>query len=463
MRQDDDQPRQPYRTARTRRTAASRRRRNHARPLRQYVFEQWLRQVGLRKAAMLLGGALLALYVMCSLPGLLQGSRLSGAEAVSSSDAPQALPTVTPAQPRALNAQSQAAPAGGESGAVPVAPPATPEPLSLEQQLDAYLSGLEQEGTFSGAVLVARGDALLLSKGYGMADHAQHIANTPQTRFRLASLTKPFTALAVLMLHHRGQLNIHDSICTYLETCPEAWQPVTIRHLLSHTSGLPNYTDFFEFELTEMVRTTPDELTARFRDMPLKSEPGALYYYNNSGYLLLGIIIERVSGQSYEDFLRANIFEPLQMDNTGYDHNSQRIQSQALGYASPGIEAPFLDTSTLHASGSLYSTVEDMHRWQRALDTEQFIPADLRAEMFTPIHRGYGYGWKIGTLYQHRATWHPGFINGFSTYMARYPDDQVFIIVLSNMPVSSAQTIGEHLGRLIFAPPTPTAPPTLQP
>jgi CubicO group peptidase (beta-lactamase class C family) len=258
------------------------------------------------------------------------------------------------------------------------------------------------------------------------------------------------------MLHSRGQLNIHESICTYLPECPPAWQPVTVRHLLSHTSGIPNYTDFLEFETTEMNATTPEELVMRFRDLPLGYEPGTLYYYNNSGYVLLGIIIEQVSGQPYEEFLRTNIFEPLEMSHTGYDHNAGTIgDGQALGYRTPGVVAPFLDTSTLHAAGSLYSTVEDMYRWDRALYTDYLIPQPLIEEMFTPVQWDYGYGWKITTRHNRRALLHPGFINGFSTHMVRYPDERVFIIVLSNLEIANTPAISNHIAQLVFEGPQP--------
>jgi CubicO group peptidase (beta-lactamase class C family) len=252
------------------------------------------------------------------------------------------------------------------------------------------------------------------------------------------------------MLQEQGKLHIQDPICLYLQDCPDTWQPLTIRHLLTHTSGLPNYTDFIDYEDTEMLPTTTDELIARFRDKPLLFEPGSTYSYCNSGYVLLGVIVEQASGQAYEDFLQTHIFEPLEMHNTGYDHNVDVIRDQASGYRAVNIKAPFLNTSTLHAAGSLYSTVEDMYRWDQALYTEQLISRPLLDEMFTPVLYNYGYGWKIDTLYGRRVINHTGFITGFSNYVARYPEENVFIIVLSNLEISWSQAIGEHLTRLVF-------------
>jgi CubicO group peptidase (beta-lactamase class C family) len=262
-----------------------------------------------------------------------------------------------------------------------------------------------------------------------------------------------------LILQHEGRLNIHDPACNYLDDCPEAWQAITIRHLLTHTSGLPNYTDFIDFETTEMLATTPEELIARFRDMPLLFEPGSMYGYCNSGYVLLGVIIEQVAGQPYEEVLRTRIFEPLQMNDTGYDHNRESIEDQASGYTNINTRAPFLDASTLHAAGSLYSTVEDMYRWDQALYTEQLIPRPLLDEMFTPFHYGYAYGWRVRREGQRRVISHPGFITGFSNYIARYPDERVTIIILSNLEIAPSPGMSAHIAHLLFDPPDPADPP----
>jgi CubicO group peptidase (beta-lactamase class C family) len=438
--------------------------------------------------------AFLLVFALRGMPLLLDSSAQSGAKVMQKPGAAPLtpLPTITPtlsateaavlplldpslppvpspsAQQPDVQGQPDVIPASSAPTVVVSAQTGTIASNATATAIDSYINELVEQGQFSGAVLVAHNGRIMLSQGYGMADSEQQIANTPQTRFRLASLTKPFTAIAVLMLHAEGKLNINNSVCLYIQPCPPAWQPVTIRHLLSHTSGIPNYTDFFDFELSEMHNTTPNELIGRFRDLPLNYEPGTMYYYNNSGYVLLGVIIERASGQPYEDFLRANIFEPLNMENTGYDHNMNFIHDQAIGYSTVGIEAPFIDVSTLHAAGSLYSTVEDMYRWEQALADNYLLPRSLRAEMFTPVHYGYGYGWRIGNLFDRPAMSHPGFINGFSNYMVRFPTTETFIIVCSNLEVAPAQSMAQHIASLIFQPPearTPTAspPPAPQP
>ncbi len=332
-----------------------------------------------------------------------------------------------------------------------VQPDRSVPPIGLSSIIDAYMQDQVAANLFSGAILVAHHDKVLISKGYGMADWGNQVVNTPQTRMRLASLSKPFTAVAILMLHDRGQLSIHDSICRYMPDCPPHWEPVTIRHLLNHTAGIPNYTDFADFEQTEMLQTTRGNLIDRFKHLPLLFEPGSLYSYSNSGYVVLGLIIERVSEQPYEIFLQSNIFAPLHMVNTGYDHNREWIQpGQALGYTGIGTLAPFIDSSTLDAAGGLYSTVEDLYRWDQALYTEQLLPATLRDEMFTPDLNGYGYGWRISDHYGRRTVSHTGMINGFSNYMVRYPDERLTIITLSNLQSASPWDISLYLAQLVL-------------
>jgi CubicO group peptidase (beta-lactamase class C family) len=344
-------------------------------------------------------------------------------------------PTAAPA-PAPLVAQSQAVHAAQPSDA-------------LGRAIDSYLNEIVGAGWFQGAVLVARRGTVIFSKGYGLADAARGIPNTAQTRFRLASLTKQFTAMAIMILQAHGRLDVRDSICAHLADCPDAWRPITIHNLLTHTSGLPNYTDFGDYEATQMLPATPDELVARFRDQPLLFPPGTQYMYENSDYVLLGQIIERVSGQSYGDFLRAAIFEPLGMRDSGVDPGAGG-EGQAIGYRVAGELAPALDTSTLFAAGSLYSTVEDLYRWDQALYTTKLLPKPLLDAMWTPFMRDYGYGWWIATFNGHREISHPGLIDGFATLYARYPDDQVTVIVLSNISATDAPSISNYIATLVL-------------
>jgi CubicO group peptidase (beta-lactamase class C family) len=354
-------------------------------------------------------------------------------------------PTAAPASQPPPAPVSTIAPAPAPLVARSLPQPADP----LGRAIDSYLNEIVGADWFQGSVLVARGGTVLLSKGYGLADAARGIPNTSQTRFRLASVTKQFTAMAILILQDRGRLDVRDSICAHLADCPETWRPITIHNLLTHTSGLPNYTDFSDYDATQMLPATSDELVARFRDQPLLFPPGTQYMYENSDYVLLGKIVEQASGQSYGDFLRTAIFEPLGMHDSGVDPGAG-AEGQALGYRVPGELAPALDTSTLFAAGSLYSTVEDMYRWDQALYTTKLVPKPLLDAMWTPFLRDYGYGWWITTFNGHHEISHPGLIDGFATSIARYPDDQVTVIVLSNMSGADASSISNYIATLVL-------------
>ncbi len=333
-----------------------------------------------------------------------------------------------------------AAPASGRAQAVSGAASktATPAPSGriLAAKVDEYLNAAMKVRRFAGTVLIARNGQPLVSKGYGMANIEDGVANTPQTKFRLGSVTKQFTSMAVMMLQERGLLSVADPVCKYVPDCPAAWQPITIRHLLTHTSGIPNYTalpDFRNFARTPM---TVPALVDLFKNQPLDFAPGDTYSYSNSGYILLGYIIERASGKSYQDFLRENIFGPLRMANSGYD-GTMLLSHRAAGYAfdahsNSEINAGYIDMSVPFAAGALYSTVEDLLLWDQALYTERLISRKSLDEMFTPFKGNYAYGWSAGKQFDRRSISHGGDIYGFASHIARYPDDRVTVIVLTN-------------------------------
>ncbi|HEX8091104.1 MAG TPA: serine hydrolase domain-containing protein [Blastocatellia bacterium] len=324
----------------------------------------------------------------------------------------------------------------------------------LSAKIDEYINGLVKANQFSGAILVARDGGVLVSRGYGFANLEDETPNTPQTKFRLGSITKQFTATAIMMLEERGKLSAQDSICKYVTDCPQAWQAVTIRHLLSHTSGVPNFTSFPEYSKTMTQPTTVDSLIARFKNKPLDFQPGERWSYSNSGYVLLGHIIEKLSGKSYEAFLQENIFDPLKMTNTGYDSPARIIKRRAAGYMPRGnvlINAPYLDMTIPHAAGALYSTVEDLYLWDQALYTEKLISKKSFDAMFTPVKNDYGYGWGINKQYGLTRISHGGGINGFATYISRYPEAKAVVIVLSNFAHANPQAIATELAKMALA------------
>lgn len=270
-----------------------------------------------------------------------------------------------------------------------------------------------------------------------MANLEHDVPNTPQTKFRLSSVTQQFTAMAILLLQEQGQLSVQDPICDYITGCPEAWQPITFHHLLTHSSGIPDFMNFLGYRETMASRSTVRETLRRFRDKPLVFTPGARFSYTNSGYVVLGYIIEQISGKSYAVYLRDNIFQPLDMMNTGYDVNYVVLKDRASGYRRMGANrfwnADYIDMSILHAAGGLYSTVEDLYLWDRALYTEALVSQSSLDLMFTPHMEEYGYGWFIGDYSNRKVIGHVGVINGFVTIIDRFVDDDVVFIVLSNI------------------------------
>lgn len=340
----------------------------------------------------------------------------------------------------------------------PTISPPTPTAIPPEviANLDAYFDKMGQQNLFSGAVLVARGDEVLLSEGYGLADRKQEIPNTPQTRFRIGSLTKQFTAMAILILESQGKLTVDDPICSYLADCPKAWASITIHHLLTHTSGIPNFTELLDYRSLRATPSTPLQTIARFRDLRLDFPPGMYWRYSDSGYVMLGYIIEQVSGQSYADFLQTFIFTPLQLRNTGYDHAASGI---AVGYAEQyaSLPAEFIDMSIPYAAGALYSTVEDLYRWEQALSTDELVPQIYLDKMFAsqvviPGSDGwaYGYGWAIGTEFGREVDMHTGGIEGFVSLIACYPVDAIVVVVLSNQESQDVDLIQTILFKKIF-------------
>ena len=310
----------------------------------------------------------------------------------------------------------------------------------LAPKFDQYLSALAGQGRFAGSVLVARDGKVIVSKGYGLANVELDVPNTPQTKFRLGSITKQFTAAAILLLQERGKLSVQDPICKYVDNCPAAWSEVTIHHLLSHTGGIPNFTSFPDYVPKMMMPVTTQEMIARFKNKPLDFKPGEKWAYSNSGYFLLGAIIEKASGESYESFLQKNIFDPLKMTSSGYDHFDTILKKRATGYSltkGKMVNSAYLDMTQPYSAGSLYSTVEDLFSWNEALYAGKLLSAKSREAMMTPVKNDYAYGLGVQTKSGPKMISHGGGINGFATFIARFPDEKVTVVVLRNTDYGS--------------------------
>jgi CubicO group peptidase (beta-lactamase class C family) len=332
--------------------------------------------------------------------------------------------------------------------------PATEDPSqSTAAQIDEYMKAAAELGRFSGSILVAQEGQVVISKGYGFANLEHEIPNAPHTKFRIGSITKQITAMAISILQEKGSLDVQDNVCEYLAECPEAWQPITIHHLLTMTSGIPNFQNFPDNERYERLPTTVEATIERFKDKPLEFTPGERFSYTSSGYVLLGYIIEQVSGLRYEDFLRQEIFEPLGMQDSGYDHPQTVLQHRAAGYCKQGtryINAVHFEMDTPHAAGALYSTVQDLFLWDQALYTEKLISQSSLEAMFTPFRKPYAYGWIIAESFGRKMVTHGGTISGFRAGIARFPEERVCVIVLSNIEEASSGKFATDLAAIVF-------------
>lgn len=323
----------------------------------------------------------------------------------------------------------------------------------LAAKIDEYVSAQAKNRQFSGAILVSSEGKVLLKKGYGLANIEHNVPNSPQTRFRLGSITKQFTAAAILLLQEQGKLDVKDPVCKYLPQCPDAWKEITLHNLLTHTSGIPNFTNFPEYRKTMTLPSPAEETIGRFRDKPLDFKPGEKFSYSNSGYIVLGYIIGKVSGKSYAAFLQEKIFDPLKMTSTGYDETAKIISQRAAGYERRGdaiTNTSYLDMTVPFSAGGLYSTVEDLFTWDQALYSYKLLSKKSLDAMFTPFLGDYAYGWNIGKQFNHNTVGHGGGINGFSTSITRFTDDEVCIIILSNMVPAPVSTISRDLAAIVF-------------
>lgn len=323
---------------------------------------------------------------------------------------------------------------------------------SKSEQLDALMESYTDNYKFNGSVLIAYQGELLLQKGYGLANVEWNMPNSPTTKHRLGSITKQFTGMIILQLAQEGKLDLQSVVTTYLPDYPKkSGDIVTIHHLLSHTSGIPNYTAFPGFFRNVSIKPYETlDFVGEFADKELEFEPGAQFAYSNSGYFLLGVIAETITGKTYETLLQERIFTPLGMNDSGYDHHKSILKERATGYERRGtkmLNARYLDMSIPYAAGAIYSTVEDLYKWDQALYTNQLLDAKHMELFFKPAissgRNAYAYGWAIkdemvgNTQETVRAIAHDGGINGFNTYITRCPDDKEVIILLNN--TSSAQ------------------------
>ncbi|HEX9173385.1 MAG TPA: serine hydrolase [Telluria sp.] len=325
-------------------------------------------------------------------------------------------------------------------------------------RIDAAIAPYFKAGDPGATVIVVKDGKTVYRKAYGMADVAKRQPLTPDTALRLGSITKQFTAVAILMLAEEGKIALGDPITKFLPDYPTQGKTITIEHLLTHTSGIASYTGRPGYMLNMHKDLTVAQMIDSFKDAPMDFEPGTDWRYNNSGYFLLGAIIEKVSGKSYADFVAQRIFTPLGMTDTAYEGHERGRAPRAIGYsvAEKGFEPSRPVSMTQpYAAGSLVSTVDDLARWDVAISSGKLIKAASWKRAFTPYEvttgkpTKYGYGWALSSLRGVPVIGHGGGINGFNTYAARIPGEKVFVAVLSN--TDSGPVRAEHVANKVAA------------
>lgn len=324
--------------------------------------------------------------------------------------------------------------------------------MPLEERLNNWVESYNRNGYLNGTILIASNENILLNRGFGMANWEHSVPNVPTTKFRIGSLTKAFTAMAIFQLHEKQRLNIDDYIGKYLHDYPNG-QQITIYHCLTNSSGIPNYTNAPDFWFRTMrLSSTLDQLIDSFKVRELEFEPGSKFGYSNSAYALLTDIIEKVSDMSYADYIQQYICHPLGMYHTGCDDGIKVIPGLASGYSfwEEPIHAAYADMSFPLGSYGLYSTTEDLFIWDQALKSSNILPKELTEKMLTPNVGSYACGWMVSEVMGKKCVHHFGDISGFSSDFLRFIDDQVTIIFLSNMNVTPVMHLSREISKIVF-------------
>jgi len=328
-----------------------------------------------------------------------------------------------------------------------------PQDASLATQVSAYIQPYVSSNNFSGVVLIARGGKIIVNQAYGAANRELSVQNTSATRFHIASVSKSFTAAAILLLEQRGKLSVKDPLSKYIPDYPIG-DKITIHHLLTHTSGIANANNLPQYNEKSKSQMSLNDIIAMFKNRPLEFEPGTKFRYSNSNYNLLAYIIEKISGQNYGDFLRENIFIPLDMRDTADDTGTDElIMQRASGYIPIGLQdvknAPNLNWSIKKGNGSLYSTVGDLYKWDRALYTDKILTRDSRDRIFTD-YGGFGYGWFVRKQAARPAVVINGRSPGYTSSLQRFVNDNVCIILVANTYSGITQAMADDLASLVF-------------
>jgi CubicO group peptidase (beta-lactamase class C family) len=350
-------------------------------------------------------------------------------------------------------------------------PPPPPPPVSYSQRINAYLSPLAAAHKFSGAVLVASRGRVIANLRYGYQNYATRTSIGPASEFRLASVTKEFTAFGIHELRQKGLLKLSDPMCTFIPECPSTgwWRLITLRMLLDHTTGLPHDCGSYP-EPPYPANPILTLITKCIHENTFRFKPGTKYAYSNTDFTILGYVIEKVSGEHYAVYMKAHVWSPLGMTSTGIGSkgNFYTLAHPAIPYSSWGVPAPHDNRNEASPAGGMYATVGDMYRWDRALDREALLSRSVYKSYLTgdPVTRccisigEYGNGWVFQTQNGRQLIWHNGGLPGVDTYNGRYPAYCVDVIVLSNLQGASSTKIGRTIGAEVPFTPGPRCGPS---
>lgn len=334
----------------------------------------------------------------------------------------------------------------------------------LKTSIDEYVSDIYTQDGTGISLLVAKDGKAIYKNAFGMANLELGVPMTTDNVFELASITKQFTAVSILMLEEQGKLKIADDITKYIPDYPTKGKTITIHNLLNHTSGIKSYTDMDSFFSKARTDMTVTELIDAFKNEPMDFDPGTEFHYNNSGYILLGYIIEQVSGETYEDFIENNLFKRLGMTNSRYGSKKELIKNRAVGYQPDenGMSnADYLSMTLPYAAGSLMSTVEDMLKWQNAIASNTIIKASTLekaingSKLLTGEEIDYGYGWGKAEVQGAKGYQHSGGIFGYSTNGIFLKEENVYVIGLSNCSCKNVGEVTQKVAAMAIGKPYP--------
>jgi CubicO group peptidase (beta-lactamase class C family) len=317
--------------------------------------------------------------------------------------------------------------------------------IKYDNVVKSFLNGRE----FSASLLIAKHGAITFCKSYGMADYANKIPNISNTRYYISSMTKPITAVAIMQLAEKGSINLTDYVTKYLPECVEL-KNISLINLLTHSSGLARNFSF------ESMSPSPEMISQAIKGLPLEFEPGSKYSYSSIGYYILGAVIEKVTGQSYESYINENIFKPANMKYSGCEGNAQTLTEFASGhsYYNGSLVQEYMNMNTLFSAGCIYSNVMDMYLFNRALFRQNLLKSQTLNEMYTPLfdtdvkNRSIGIGWFISRVGNETYIEHGGLSNGYNSYISSRISDGSVIIILSN--ISNPQVGTKELIRFIY-------------